>query len=126
MTKDIPVERYYELLALEGSPYSLMILSVSYISPTEHLDCLEKDLAAQDFRGKVIFDFLLANGNNFNRFAEAYFNGSKFDLMSFSVVNPKAQIRQSSLDFYRKHLELLDQSVLSKPTKFLIRKNIFV
>jgi hypothetical protein len=123
--KVLDMERYYELLTLENSPYSLMILSISYISPTKHLDYLEKDLAAQGFRGKVIFDFLLANGNNFNRFAEAYFNGSKFDLMSFSVVKPKTQIRQSSLNFYRKHPELLDQSVLSKPTKFLIRKNIF-
>lgn len=115
----------YELQKLTNSTYPYIVWSVNFISPTEYLREIEHELGTAGFHGKIIFDLLLANGNNFNRFIEAYFDGCAFDYTSFKIVNTDLDgIKQQSLDFYRSHLDLLESSVLSKPARFLIRKNI--
>jgi hypothetical protein len=104
-----------------------IIWSVCYISPTEHLDAIAQTLSELEFHGTVIFDLLLANGNTPNRFVGAFFDGTTFRLDSFTQIESGlGEIRQFSLDFYHQHPELLENSVLTKAARFLIRKNICI
>ena len=119
------MKKTYEIKALEDS--TCIVWSMSYISPTECLGEIAHGLSAQGFRGRVIFDLLLANGNAPNRFLAADFNGEKFVYSSFKVIETNLdRFKQISLEFYHGHLELLEQSVLPKKTRFLIRKNVCV
>lgn len=105
----------YELLELEeGKEYRFIVLSTNYISPTECLNDIEQKLAKIGCNGKILFDFLLANGNSSNRFCTIHFDGEKFDLDSLAIVNPKDYIKQMSLDFYREHVDLIKNSILDE------------
>ena len=44
---------------------------------------IEKDLAKKNLKGLVLFDLLLSNGDEYNRYVEAYFDGKFFELSSF-------------------------------------------
>jgi hypothetical protein len=119
------MKQAYEIKRLEDSTY--IIWSVSYVSPTEYLGDIARGLSAQKFRGKVVFDLLLANGNASNRFMGAYFDGETFVHNSFLVIQHDLdRLKRISLSFYHDHLELLEHSVLPKTTQFLIRKNVCV
>jgi hypothetical protein len=116
----------FETQELSASPYRYIVWSVGFLSPTDYLDEVAADLAQRGVRGAILFDLLLSNGNGYNRFVEAKFDGRAFDIGSFRVVQMDKAIRQVSLDFYRQHEDFLNASILPKTTQFFIRKNVCV
>ncbi|GIO06267.1 hypothetical protein J31TS6_22950 [Brevibacillus reuszeri] len=112
----------YEIEKLNDPNYSYLILSTSYISPIDALDCIENSLRT-NYAGKVIFDLLLTNGNVKNRFIEAFFDGIKFDSNSFKIFDKAGiDIKNVSSKFYMTHKEYLSNSVLPRAHQFLIAK----
>ena len=108
---------------MEDATY--IVWSVSYVSPTEHLEEIAHALADCAYSGRVVFDLLLANGQTSNRFVSARFDGHNFDRASFAVLSQGIDtLKQISLVFYHSHPELLENSVLPRAAQFLIRKNI--
>lgn len=117
--------RQYHLGRLEDATY--IVWSVSYVSPTEHLDEIARTLADCAYSGRVIFDLLLANGQTSNRFVSARFDGRDFDRASFAILSHELDtLKKVSLGFYHSHPELLENSVLPRAAQFLIRRNICV
>lgn len=98
-----------------------VILSTSYVNPLSDLNIIEKELNKKQFNGEVCFDLLLSNGKD-DRFIKANYN-SGFDLSSFF---PLKDISPSILElckfFYEENLNLVDNSILTKAQKFLLRK----
>jgi hypothetical protein len=105
------------------SNYRFISLSVDYSRIDEYLDDVANKLRNFHYKGKILFDLVMSNGLSGDRFYEAYFDGGKFDLSSF---NKKTDIPSSILDisnnFYIANLDVLDNSVLTKPQKFLFKK----
>lgn len=118
----------FKLLTFNNSVYQYISFSVDYSRPDEYLSDLAMELAQRKFSGYIIFDLLLCNGLNSQRYIKSFFDGSNFQYDSFSTMSDKeldVSLKQFTSNFYLTHKELLDRSVLlSKAQKFLIRKGL--
>ncbi|WP_195938459.1 type II toxin-antitoxin system RnlB family antitoxin [Romboutsia sp. 1001713B170131_170501_G6] len=113
----------YEIAKTKDIEYSSIIFSTDCSNPIDDLTNIEKDLRHEGYIGKVIFDLLLVNGNCNNRFIEAFFNGQKFDRQSFKNHNLISQeLKAIITDFYYINSGIVENSRLSKPIKFLIKR----
>ena len=101
-----------------------IIFSISYLNPIDQKEAIEEDLKKRGVKGKVLFDLLLSHGNNPDRFYEASFDGEKINEDSFKVAKSISKtIKRLSRSFYREQYRFLENSVLSKAQKFLIRRS---
>ena len=96
--------KYYKINKIDDE--KTVVFSVSHHSPTEQLDSIANELLRKKFKGVVIFDMLLSNGNTKQRYFESIFNGTSFLNESFKIT-------------------LVDNShILPKSIKFLIKKGV--
>lgn len=83
---------------------------------------IEKDLREIGAKGKILFDLLLSHGNTPDRFFEAMFDGHELIEDSLkSVASIPEKIKEISSDFYYSRQNYLENSVLSRAQKFLIK-----
>lgn len=114
--------KYYKINKIDNE--KTVVFSVSHHSPTEQLDSIAKELLKKQFKGVVIFDMLLSNGNTKQRYFESMFNGTNFLSESFkNICDQAVELKEISHKFYSKNIALVDKShILPKSTKFLIKK----
>jgi len=121
------MKKQYQLTAFNGEPYKYVSFSVDYSRPEEYLSDIARELARKKFKGYVLFDLLLCNGLNSERYVKSYFNGDSFQRDSFFTLSDKElddTIKQFTFKFYSSKHELLESStLLSRAQKFLVRKN---
>ncbi len=116
---------YYKILNTSIARYRCIVFATSYVNPMDQKDALEKDLMRIGIKGKILFDLLLSHGNNQDRYFEAFFNGEKINEESLkSTKSVSKKIKKLSSDFFLAKQHYLDNSVLSRAQKFLIRKKI--
>lgn len=104
--------------------YKYVVFATTYENPLENLTAIKKFLCAKNFKGKIIFDLLLSNGNEPNRFIESYFDGIYFDDSTFKIAKVDNIIEEFSLNFFHNNLNLLNNSILNNIEKFLIENKI--
>ena len=114
--------KYYRLNKIDDN--QTIVYSISFHSPTEQIKSIEKELINKDFKGKVIFDFLLTNGDTKQRYFETFFDGKEINLNNFKNIFEKSnELKKISLEFYFKNFKYVEQSeIVSKSTMFLIKK----
>ena len=113
----------------ENNETQYIVFSTSYISPTHTLKEIEEELSTQINEEKeIIFDLLLSNGNNSNRYGKAIYDGRKFKFRSFEVINipKKSKLRKFSAQYYQEHIEFVNNSILSSVQKKLIINGICI
>lgn len=66
----------------------------------------------------MLFDLLLSNGDNFNRFAEAYYDGSDLSTDSISIADISSEQLKGLNIYYRGKTKELSKSVLSTKERF--------
>ena len=116
----------YRVISIK-TEYKLLVLSVSYVSPFDEIEELEKDLREMNFKGVVLFDLILCNGVGSDRFIKAYFDGNSFDSNTFEIVSDiKDDIKMISSNFYKDNSDLIDKGVLSKQHSFLLKKGVVI
>lgn len=115
----------FEILMEQGIP---IILSKSSARIHDYLIEIQNILKKHNFKGQCIFDLLLSNGmDKNNRFFEARFNGIDFDLTSFKNIKEiNTYVEKISNSFYANNFDLIDNSILTKPQKFLLKKRLSV
>ena len=87
-----------------------IVFSVSYISPTEELEEIEKSLKNRKYKGIVAFDFYTINKNSFNRYLLMFFNGKKFESKLSKILrNPSDSLKSKSNKFYIYNKQLIDK-----------------
>ena len=117
----------YKIIKTTIDPYFHIIFSTGYINPMDQREALEKELKQIGVQGKILFDLLLSHGNTPDRFFEAFFNGEKISEESLkSTGSISKKIKEISIDFYHSQQHFLENSVLSKTQKFLIRRKKFL
>ena len=104
-----------------------IIIANTYISLSEVKDKIIKDLKKINYKGIIYFDNLLSNGNNFNRFSSACFDGkifSNFKLVNKEIINKKFE--NILIDFYFLNYEkyVKNSNIISSALKFRIRKKL--
>lgn len=117
----------YAIKRTRDRSYPCVVLSTNHLSPLNEVCNIETSLRGLGVNGKVVFDLLLVNGNNYNRFFEAYFNGTSIEMSSVKILNkPSESIRVRSVEFYKKNLGLLENCILPNIIKFKLRKGILI
>ena len=113
----------FEILMKQGIP---IILSKNSARIHDYLIDIQNILKKHHYKGKCIFDLLLSNGiDKNNRFFEAHFNGRYFDLTSFKNIKEiNTYVEKTSNSFYANNFDLIDNSILTKPQKFLLKKRL--
>lgn len=95
--------------------YSAIVYPVSYLNPIEDIKSISMELKKHLAAGShVLFDLLLANGDNFNRFAEAQYDGSEIKASDIRITELPADTVQELNAYYRGRAHELASSVLSE------------
>ena len=104
--------------------YLAVIYSSSYINPVDSIKEINGDMERNLLKeGFVLFDLLLSNGNNFNRFFEAYFDGHEIKKDTVTVVVSKEIDDLKSINsHYKGRIKELNNSVLSPSEKYRLLK----
>ena len=111
----------FEVRTVVGSSFDFIVSSVSFESPFESADELEKKLRSLT-RGnstkRVLVDLLCSNGFEWNRFATYSFNNSRFgnDIEVINEDDVPLSLLVAQEKFYKSHPEYLTSSILT-PTQ---------
>lgn len=113
----------YILEYLHNQLYIAVVVGISYESPIMYLEDIEYELKNKEVNGKVLFDMLLHSGNGLDRFFEMNFNGNVFEDDSAKTVRLErlAPIRKKSCEILTTNYEFVEDSILNKQQKQLIR-----
>lgn len=110
----------FNIIKLHNEPYQYLIIATNYKSSLNNLEELKEKLQLDT--GKVIFDFMMINGEKKNRFIECEVNNSICRRNTFKLVKEVNKgIRIESSRFFVNNTELVDRSVLPNALKHLIK-----
>lgn len=96
------------------SPDKIIFTAYPEFNPINKLKMIANELIKDRFMGTIIFDLLVFNGNEVNRFVSITFDGLKFDKGNISYsshIDPILEIEQNNFFITNKYL--LRNSVLS-------------
>lgn len=114
----------YILQKIEDNEFGFLALSVDYSRLDEYIFDVEKELKKSKYKGKVVFDLLANNGIN-DRFYYCFFDGKKILLNTLSAINElNNEVQKVSSMFYLSNFEIINNSYISKQSKFLIKKKL--
>lgn len=109
-----------------------IVMATTYKDPLENINVInqiENDLRELGItEGKIMFDLLTSIGDNSERFSTIFFDGSKFKLTSYEViqVSKKSDIRKSMTSFLNKLDNQLENTVLNSTQIKLIRNGLTI
>jgi hypothetical protein len=109
----------FNIIYKQCGKYSAIVYPVSYLNPIDDFQLISVELRKHLPAGcYVLFDLLLSNGDNFNRFAELYYNGEELSprLISITEVNSN-DLKRLNL-YYRGKTKELSKSVLSPRERY--------
>lgn len=113
----------YRMRKIDDGQFGYVVYSANYANPLEQRRVIEGELARKKFSGYVVFDLLLTVGDEDNRFSTLFFDGERFDMDTFSVVNSiENSIRRKSAKFYVNNKDIFESSILSRLTRFRITR----
>lgn len=111
----------YHVEKIAYDKYDYLVFAHNHLDPIEYLHEIASYIKEDNCT--VIFDLLLKNGSRTDRFYSINYNNHRFDLTSLRhVANVSEDIREYCTDYFRRHLKLLENSILSDPIIFLIKK----
>lgn len=114
----------YKIVYQNYDKYSAVIYAVSYNNPIDDIIEISKDIKNKlNNSCFLLFDMLLCNGDNFNRFAECYFNGNEICFDSLNIINLNKDSHLEQINkYYKNNIKQLNNSVLSSSEKFKYAK----
>lgn len=109
----------FNIIYKQYGKYSAIIYPVSYLNPIEDIQSISEELKKHLTAGcYVLFDLLLSNGDNFNRFAEVYYDGNDIQTSAVSITEiPSSEVQGLNM-YYRGKTKELSKSVLSAKERF--------
>ena len=111
---------------LQPEKYGAVIYALSYNNPLDDINNISSSLRKKRTSPSyVLFDLLLSNGVNFNRFVEGYFNGQiiSFDSLSIVELHDHCQIERINA-YYQKNPAVLNEGVLSASEKMRFARRV--
>ena len=109
----------FNIVYEQHGKYSAIVYPISYQNPIEDIQLISRELMNHLPAGSyVLFDLLLSNGDNFNRFAEVIFNGSEISRKEIKVATIPISLIQSLDSYYHGRIKELNKSVLSNKEKY--------
>ncbi len=113
----------YELIKLDNEPYDYLIIAKTYVNPLSVLDEIAGEIDGNNER--FLFDLTLINGMNSNRYIKGDCVNGTFLRNSFMVVNDiDKKIKERTQTFFLENKNLVDNSVVPKSLKFLLKERM--
>ena len=109
-----------------------IVMATTYKDPLDDINVInqiENDLRELNItEGKIMFDLLTSIGDNSERFSTIFFDGYKFNLTSYAViqVSKKSDLRKSMTPFLNKLDNQLENTVLNSTQIKLIRHGLTI
>ena len=119
----------FDVMSIDLEDYKCIIFSTSFETPLTYLDDINEKLIKCDLDGcKVVFDMLTHIGNNSDRFIEVNFDGKSLDVNTFRhiKISKKHGLRKASSNYFKNHLNILDDSILTSFQKKMLQKGISI
>jgi hypothetical protein len=105
------MNKLFEILDVNNS--TIIVIGKSYYGISNYISDLEKELDRRQFRGEIIFDFLLSNGLRAkNRFMQSNYNGSIGTIKICQIDIIEHYYKKSIINFYRENIEILHNGIL--------------
>ena len=109
----------YNIIYEQHGKYSAIVYPVSYVNPIDEIQLISLELREHLPAGcYILFDLLLSNGDNFNRFAEVFFDGGDISIESVSITEVPSDELQRLNYYYRGKTKELSKSVLSAKERY--------
>lgn len=109
----------FNIIYKQYGKYSAIIYPISYFNPIEDIQSISVELKKHLKAGcYVLFDLLLSNGDNFNRFAEVYYDGNDIKTSAISITEISSGEVQRLNMYYRGRTKELSKSVLSAKERY--------
>ena len=109
----------FNIIKLHNEPYKYLIIATNYRSSLSNLDELKNIIDIE--YGKVLFDFMLVNGNKKNRFIECEVINSDCKTNAFKLAESVDEyIKKASSQFFIENKELVSSSILPNALKYFI------
>lgn len=105
----------YEIKRVKNVGFSAIVYSISYENPLQDINSISHDLFS-DFQAScdVLFDLLLSNGEEFNRFILGHFDGKNLNYESLKIINISDQNMLKKINsYYSGKFAYLKNSVLN-------------
>jgi hypothetical protein len=119
------MNKIFDIQPLNDGVYKFISFSLTSDRLDDYRRDLESELSKFKTDGWVLLDLISSNGMKTKRFASLYFDGITFDVQTYK--NPRdinSKIEDKCLSFYKKHIYAIENSVLTKPQKFLFKKKL--
>lgn len=110
----------FNIIKLHNEPYEYLIIATNYKSSLNNLEDIKEKIKLD--KGKVLFDFMMINGEKKNRFIECEVYNSIVKRNTFKLVKDVNNgIKEESSRFFTSNKDLVDKSVLPNALKYLIK-----
>lgn len=105
----------YQLEKSSIKDFDFIIHAISYENPLEHVHEISQDIAKHTGEPcEILFDLLLSNGYEFNRFVSCHFDGKRIDEKSLTIRSITDSKTLESIDsWYSDKPDYLANSVLN-------------
>ena len=114
----------YDIIQFEKD-YKYVVVATSYENPIDEIEDIEQELNNRKYYGKILFDLLLCNGMNSNRYIEMDFDVNYFDITSSIIIeSPTENIKKFIYEYFRNRPLLIENSVLPRAQRYLINAGI--
>mgnify|MGYP001034930265 CR=1 FL=1 len=112
--------KHYEIIRIKEK---YIVIAISYVNPMDEIDYIANDLKEKGCCGKIIFDLLLCNGLNSNRYLELYFDGNVFDIFSAKKIKIENEMVVKELNMYMIQRGYLDKGILQHAQIYALKRN---
>lgn len=117
----------FNILKTDSIENPILVVGCLPYDPLEQKDEIEKELGSIHYKGEIIIDYLLYNGNKQNRFIKYFFDGNNINLRSSEICKQLPdEIKKISISYYHHNYTNIDFSNISKPLRYLIKNNVIL
>lgn len=96
------------------------VIASSYDFSLRFNDLLINELRSSKFKGELLVDMLLKNGNNHNRYSSINFDGENLDMKNFKRMENTSFFWEIEKDIFKIHSSIVENSILPDYQKSLI------
>ena len=114
----------YDIIYWNDEVFKVVVYSNSYINPIQDIKKISLEIQKHISKKTIVlFDMLLSNGENFNRFATAIFDGKEIQFKTIEIINITDESLLKKINiFYKTNLKALNNSILSPREKYKYAK----
>ncbi len=109
----------FQIIKLNSELYDFLVIATSYKNPLSDFKQVKSKIGKE--HAKIIFDLTLINGVKSNRYIQCCYEYDKEIFQKCDIVkNISKNIEETSKDFFMKHEDIVQRSVIPNALKYLL------